>query len=60
MTLLDASVIAFVVLNAARVIAYLPQFFQIYRDPHGAAAVSISTWTMFSCANAATVSRAGA
>ena len=55
MTLADVSLTAFTLLNSGRVIAYLPQMIRIYRDPHGAAAVSIATWALFASANVATV-----
>jgi hypothetical protein len=54
MSLIDVSLTAFILLNGARAIAYLPQLVRIHRDPHGAAAVSISTWALFTAANAAT------
>lgn len=54
MNLLDFSLTAFILLNGARAIAYLPQLMRIHRDPHGAEAVSISTWALFTAANAAT------
>jgi hypothetical protein len=49
---------AFALLNGGRVIAYMPQIIGVYRCPHGATAVSLSTWIMFTAANAATVSYA--
>jgi hypothetical protein len=55
MTLADYSMIAFALLNGGRVIAYLPQIISVYRDPHGAAAVSLWTWTLFAAANVTTV-----
>ena len=58
MTLADYSMTAFALLNGGRVIAYMPQIVVVYRCPHGAAAVSLLTWTMFTAANAATVSYA--
>ena len=54
MTLADYSLLAFTLLNGARAIAYLPQIIRIHRDPHGAAAVSVSTWSLFAAANFAT------
>ena len=58
MTLADYSMTAFALLNGGRVIAYMPQIVCVYRDPNGAAAVSLSTWLMFTAANLATVSYA--
>jgi hypothetical protein len=55
MTLADYSMTAFALLNSCRAIAYVPQMIRVYRDPHGAAAVSITTWTLFTAANAATM-----
>jgi len=55
MTLADYSMMAFAVLNGARVAAYLPQMRRVYYDPNGASAVSIVTWTLFASANIATV-----
>src|SRR5438128_641154 len=55
MTLADYSMTAFALLNAGRAVAYLPQMMRVYRDPHGAAAVSVVTWVLFAAANVATV-----
>ena|SRR5882762_110786 len=55
MTLADYSMTAFALLNGGRAIAYFPQMIRVYRDPHGAAAVSLMTWTLFAAANVATV-----
>ena len=46
---------AFALLNGGRAVAYFPQMIRVYRDPHGAAAVSLMTWTLFAAANVATV-----
>ena len=54
----DYSMIAFALLNGGRTAVYFPQMMRVYRDPHGATAVSVSTWTLFAAANAATVSYA--
>jgi hypothetical protein len=54
MNWVDFSLTAFILLNGARAVAYLPQLIRIHRDPHGAAAVSISTWGLFAAANVAT------
>ena len=55
MTLADYSMTAFALLNGGRAVAYFPQMIRVYRDPHGANAVSLLTWTLFAAANAATV-----
>jgi hypothetical protein len=55
MTMADYSMAAFALLNGGRVIAYMPQIICVYRDPHGAVAVSLMTWLMFSASNIATV-----
>src|SRR5437667_6194930 len=55
MTLADYSMTAFALLNGGRTVAYVPQMIRVYRDPHGAAAVSLLTWTLFAAANIATV-----
>ena len=55
MTLADYSLAAFALLNGGRTVAYFPQMIRVYRDPHGAAAVSLLTWLVFAAANLATV-----
>jgi hypothetical protein len=55
MTLAEYSLTAFALFNGGRVIAYVPQMIRVYRDPNGAAAVSLMTWTLFTAANVATV-----
>jgi len=55
MTLAEYSLAAFAVLNGGRAVAYFPQMILIYRDPHRATAVSLTTWLLFSAANVATV-----
>ena len=55
MTLADYSLTAFALLNGARAVAYFPQMIRVYREPHGAAAVSPVTWALFAAANVATV-----
>ena len=54
MTLADYSMAAFALLNGGRAVAYFPQMIRVYRDPHGAAAISILTWALFTAANTAT------
>jgi hypothetical protein len=58
MTSGDYSIIAFALFNGARVLAYLPQIVRISRDPNGATAVSLTTWSLFTAANLATISHA--
>jgi hypothetical protein len=58
MTLAEYSLVAFALLNGARVAAYLPQLRRVYYDPNGASAVSIMTWTLFASANISTVAYA--
>jgi hypothetical protein len=58
MTLADFSIVAFAVFNGARLVSYVPQIVCIKRDPHGAAAVSLTTWGLFTMAHFATVSYA--
>jgi hypothetical protein len=55
MTLAEYSMTAFALLNGGRAVAYFPQMMRVYRDPHGAAAVSVITWVLFAAANVATV-----
>src|SRR6266571_4817647 len=58
MTLADFSMGAFAILNGARVVAYVPQIMCVKRCRHGAEAVSLMTWGLFTLANLATVSYA--
>jgi hypothetical protein len=58
MTSVDYSTIAFALFNGARVLAYLPQIVRVYRDSHGATGVSVTTWSLFTAANVATISYA--
>jgi hypothetical protein len=60
MTLAEYSFGAFAVLNAARLVGYIPQMLRVHRDRNGAEAVSLSTWCLFAAANLATVSYAHA
>ncbi len=55
MTLAEYSMTAFALMNGGRVVAYFPQMVRVYRDPHGAAAVSLMTWALFAAANVTTV-----
>lgn len=58
MTLADYSLAAFALLNGGRTVAYFPQMVRVYRDPNGAAAVSLFTWALFAASNVATVAYA--
>lgn len=51
----DYAIALFAATNMARAVAYIPQIKRVWRDRHGAAAVSIWTWTLFVAANTATV-----
>jgi hypothetical protein len=51
----DYAIALFAATNIARAVAYIPQIKRVWRDRHGAAAVSILTWTLFVAANTATV-----
>jgi hypothetical protein len=54
-TLADYSLMLFAALNCARIVAYVPQIVRVCRDPNGARAVSLLTWSLFTAANVATV-----
>lgn len=54
MTTGDLSIIAFAVLNGARIFAYVPQIVCVSRDRNGASGVSLLTWGLFTLANLAT------
>ncbi len=58
MTLVDCTSTMFVVLNAARVVAYIPQLARVNRDADGARAVSVATWTLLASADMATMAYA--
>ena len=51
----DLAVTFFMLCNAIRFVAYFPQLFRVMRDRDGAAAISCTTWFMFSLAHASTV-----
>ena len=54
-TAADVALGAFTFCNLARVFAYAPQIVRIGRDPSGAAAISYSTWALFTVSNFSTV-----
>ncbi len=51
MTLMECTSNMFVLLNAARIVAYIPQLVRVHRDCDGAKAVSVATWTLFAAGN---------
>ncbi len=55
----NAVVLAFLITNAGRVLAYLPQIVAIARDRNRAAAVSCATWSLFFVSNLASALYAG-
>lgn len=55
MTRADAALAAFTLFNTVRVLAYLPQIAKIAQDRQGAAAISITTWSMFAASHGSTV-----
>lgn len=54
MTLSDAAFYLFSFFNGLRVFSYLPQIVRVMRDTQGAAAISYSTWGLWTAANAST------
>jgi hypothetical protein len=54
MTVAECAMAAFALLNSGRALAYVPQIVRVYRDPNGAAAVSLVTWVLFASSNLAT------
>jgi hypothetical protein len=54
MTSSDIAYDLFTVFNALRVVSYLPQMYKIARDTTGAAAISYSTWILWTGANGST------
>jgi hypothetical protein len=44
----------FTIFNTLRVVSYLPQMYTIARDTGGAAAISYSTWILWTAANGST------
>jgi uncharacterized protein with PQ loop repeat len=58
MTTPELAALLFTALNAARVLAYLPQVVRIARDRHGAEAISCFTWSLFALSHFSTVAYA--
>lgn len=50
MTLADCSLSAFVVLNTARLLGYIPQIMRVHDDETGGEAALVSTWFLFAAA----------
>ncbi len=44
----------FIAMNALRLLAYVPQIVQLWRDQRGAKGISCASWTMFTAANCST------
>lgn len=47
MTLADASLMVFSAFSGVRLISYLPQIVRVARDTDGAAAISYTTWALW-------------
>lgn len=58
MTRLEAAAWAFTALNVLRTLGYLPQLAAIWRDPHGARAISLSAWGLWSASHLSTAAYA--
>jgi hypothetical protein len=54
MTRLEAAAWAFTLLNALRIIGYVPQIAAIWRDEHRATAISLSAWTLWAASHLST------
>jgi hypothetical protein len=55
----DVIAAAFGFFNLLRLVSYVPQIAAVARDESGAAAISISCWVIWICANASTALYAG-
>lgn len=53
-TVADLAFYLFSFFNGLRVFSYLPQIVRVVRDTQGAAAISYSTWGLWTAANAST------
>lgn len=58
MQLQDITLMLFAACNSLRVLAYIPQIHKAATDPHGASAISYSTWSLFLLANLSTIAYA--
>ena len=47
MTLAEVTLLAFSVFTGVRLVSYLPQIYRVAHDENGAAAISYSTWAMW-------------
>lgn len=56
--LLAAVLGAFTVMNALRILAYVPQILKAARDVNGASAISYATWTLFLISHLSTIAYA--
>ncbi len=55
MALEDITLALFTACNGLRVLAYIPQMRKAATDPHGASAISRTTWSLFLIAHLSTV-----
>lgn len=58
MTPAEIALLVFTVCNSARLFAFVPQIVAIWRDRHGASAVSCTSWGLFGVSHLATVAYA--
>ena len=54
MSFSDIAYVLFTIFNTLRLVSYLPQMYRIARDTGGAAAISYSTWILWTAANGST------
>jgi hypothetical protein len=54
MELSHVTFLAFTIFSSLRVVSYIPQIVKVASDNHGATAISYSTWSLWTGANAAT------
>ena len=58
MSAAEVALLAFTVCNSLRLLAFVPQMVCIWRDRHGASAVSCLSWGLFGVSHLATVAYA--